>query len=144
MDYNHDPMSVPPLDEIQSTFAFLDAWEDRFQYVIDLGKRLPVLPGHEKCEPNRVHGCQSSVWLVMEPGENGALSIRATSDAFIVSGLIAILLAFYAGKTKAEILAADAPGFFKELGLAEHLSPTRRNGLFAMIERVRALAGAVQ
>lgn len=136
-------MPIPPLDEVESTFAFLDSWEDRFQYVIDLGKRLPALPEHEKCEPNRVHGCQSSVWLVMEPAADGTLAIRATSDAFIVSGLIAILLAFYAGRTRAQILAADAPGFFKRLGLAEHLSPTRRNGLFAMIERVRALAGAI-
>lgn len=127
-------------DDIESTLSFLDSWEDRFQYIIDLGKGLPSFPEAEKTEARRVHGCQSSVWLVSGRDQAGHLTLLATSDAFIVSGLIAILLAFYAGKTPAEAVAADAEGYFKRLGLSAHLSPTRRNGLHAMIQRVRVEA----
>ena len=130
-------------DEIESTLTFLDSWEDRFQYVIDLGKGLPPFPDAEKTEARRVHGCQSSVWLISSRKADGALSLQATSDAFIVSGLIAILLAFYAGKTPTEAVTADAEGYFKRLGLSAHLSATRRNGLHAMIQRVRVEASSL-
>jgi len=145
--------NLPEIDEIVENFEFFDAWDDRFQYVIDLGKKLPALsewPEDMLVEANRVHGCQSSVWLVLDthaPAEgNGdaarTIDIRAVSDAHIVNGLIAILTALYHGKTPAEVLDTDAEAVFVKLGLEEHLSPTRRNGLHSMIARVRELASS--
>lgn len=133
---------VPDIQEVRESFELLEDWEDRFQYVIDLGKRLPPLPPDEVSEANRVHGCQASVWLVMDasPAGDGRVHLRAVSDAHIVNGLIAIVLSLYNGKTPREVLETDAEAFFKELGLEEHLSPTRRNGLHAMLRRVGELA----
>ena len=130
------------LEKLISNFELLGDWEERYGYLIDLGKKLPGLPEAEKTEDNRVHGCQAMVWLVMEadPHQPGALRFRADSDAFIVRGLIAVLQLIFNGRTPEEILQADAKSTLGRLGLDKHLSPTRKNGLFAMVERIRTLA----
>ena len=135
------------LDKLISNFELLPDWEERYAYLIDLGKKLPGLSEAEKTEDYRVHGCQAMVWMKMEPdsARPGAWQIRADSDAFIVRGLIAVLQLLYAGRTPAEILEIDAKSVLSRLGLDQHLSPTRKNGLFAMVERIRTLArGAVR
>lgn len=135
------------LDRIIETFEFFDEWEARYSYLLDLEKRLPPMREEDKTEENFVHGCQSQVWMKVwtEPGAGKAgseeiLRVIARSDAAIVNGLIAILLAAYDGKPVREAVAFDAPALFKRLGLIEHLSPTRRNGLHAMVARMRELA----
>jgi len=130
------------LDAIRSDFALLDDWEDRYRYVIELGRGLAPLPDALRTEANKVRGCASQVWLVTEPQADGALLFRGDSDAHIVRGLIAILFALYQGKTADEILRADARALFAELGLTEHLTPQRSNGFFSMVERIRADARA--
>jgi cysteine desulfuration protein SufE len=129
------------LDEIRSNFSFLDDWEDRYRYVIELGRTLTPLDDSERNEANKVRGCASQVWLVTEPrGTNDKrtrMTFRGDSDAHIVRGLIAILFAIYSGRTADEILTADAPGIFNELGLREHLTPQRSNGFASMVERIR-------
>lgn len=120
--------------EIIDEFAFLGDWTERYQYIIDCGKALPDLPEEEKTEANKLHGCQSQVWLVAgRDGEN--LIFRATSDALIVSGLIALLLRIYSGHTATEI-ANSKPWFVEKLGLTDHLSHTRSNGLASMLKAV--------
>jgi cysteine desulfuration protein SufE len=130
------------LEKLISNFELLDDWEERYGYLIDLGKKLPGLSEAEKTEDNRVHGCQAMVWMIMEPDPEhpGALRFRADSDAFIVRGLIAVLQLIFNGRTPDEILKADAKSTLSKLGLDKHLSPTRKNGLFAMVERIRTLA----
>ena len=132
------------LEKLISNFELLGDWEERYWYLIDLGKKLPGLTDSEKSEENRVHGCQAMVWMVMEADSErpGALRMRADSDAFIVRGLIAVLQLIFNGRTPEEILATDAKTVLGKLGLDKHLSPTRKNGLFAMVERIRALANA--
>ena len=127
------------LEKLISNFELLGDWEERYGYLIDLGKKLPGLSDAEKSEDN-----QAMVWLVMEPDPEraGALRIRADSDAFIVRGLIAVLQLIFNGRTPDEILKADAKSVLGKLGLDNHLSPTRKNGLFAMVERIRTLARA--
>jgi cysteine desulfuration protein SufE len=132
----------PTLEEVRENFAFLDGWEDRFAYLIDLGKRLPELPEPYTTEAYRVHGCQSNVWLHLALDDQHRVHVEAKSDAHIVNGLIAVLRSAYHGRTPAEARAFDAAALLKELGLDEHLSPTRRNGLHAMIERIQLLASA--
>jgi cysteine desulfuration protein SufE len=136
------------LDEIRSDFALLDDWEDRYRYVIELGRGLEPLPDALKTDANKVRGCASQVWLVSEPqtsrdAGNRALSLRGDSDAHIVRGLIAILFALYQGKTADEILQVDAKAVFAELGLKDHITPQRSNGFFAMVERIRGDAQAL-
>lgn len=131
------------IDELRDEFDFLGDWEEQCKYLIELGEELPDLAPEEMVEGNRVHGCQSRVWMV--PGvrrDNGQprLEIRAKSDARIVDGLIVVLLALFNGKTPEEVLATDFRGAFSDLGLETHLVPQRRNGLYSMVERVRALA----
>ena len=130
------------IDELTGNFEFLGDWEERFAYLIELGKKLPPLDESEMVEENRVHGCQATVWLRMLPrnGEPPAFEIRADADAFIVKGLIAVLLLVYSGRTAEQILATDCTGTFARLGLDKHLSPTRRNGLHSMVSRIQALA----
>jgi cysteine desulfuration protein SufE len=127
------------LDEIIDTFEFLDDWDDRFAYLIDLGKKLPDLPADAKVDANKVHGCTSQVWLVSDTvaGDPPRLSFRADSDAFIVRGLIAILQAAYDGQPVDRILAHDIAETFGRLGLNDHLSPNRQNGFFAMTDTVK-------
>lgn len=139
---------VTPIEDILETFELLDDWEERYRYVIELGRELPEMPAHDKIERNRVQGCTSRVWLVtgMSRGANGepVMTLRGESDAHIVRGLVAILLALFSGKTPAEILRIDARAFLDKLGLKDHLSPMRTNGLYSMVERIKTLAAERQ
>jgi len=131
------------LDKIASNFEALGDWEDRFTYLIELGRKLPPMNPADQTEAYRVHGCQATVY--MKPtirSEPKRIELSATTDAATVCGLIAILLTMYSGKSPAEILATDAESYFATLGLEDHLSPTRRNGLHSMISRIRAIAQA--
>lgn len=131
------------LDDIRDAFRFFDSWEDKYRFVIDLGKSLPALPEAERVDANLVRGCQSQVWLVAQhDAATGHLDIRLDSDAHIVRGLGAVVLAAYAGRTPEDILAFDIDGLFTELDLLSHLSPTRGNGLRAMVARIRDAARA--
>jgi cysteine desulfuration protein SufE len=129
------------LEKIAANFASLEDWEDRFTYLIELGRKLPAMDPADRAESNRVHGCQATVFLKPTTiGDPLTLRFAAWADAATVSGLLAILLTMYSGKTPREILAIDAESYFKRLGLEDHLSPTRRNGLHAVIRRIRAIA----
>ncbi len=123
------------IDDIRADFALLDDWEDRYRYVIELGRALPPLPEDLRTEANKVRGCASQVWLATKPAANG-MDMQGTSDALIVQGLIAVLFAVYDGKTLEEIAATDAQGIFAELGLSEHLTQQRSNGLASMVKRI--------
>ena len=122
-------------DAIIEEFAFFSDWTERYQYLIDLGRKLPPFPEELKSEQHKVSGCQSQVWLV-PAGDARALAFRAISDSAIVSGLIALLLRVYSGRSAAEILDTP-PRFIEAIGLAQHLSPTRSNGLAAMLKRIK-------
>lgn len=136
--------SAAVLDDLISEFDLLGDWEERYRYVIDLGRELAPLSEAEHAEVNKVQGCASQVWLVTEPQADGALRFRGDSDAHIVRGLIAILLRLYSGHSPADILAFDAKAAFDTLGLAGALSTQRSNGLFSMVERIRRdAAGAL-
>ncbi len=130
------------VDELKETFGFFDDWEDKYRFVIDMGKDLPDMPDADKLEDNLVRGCQSQVWLTHSLGDDGKLSLHIDSDAFIVRGLISIVLAALDGKTPEEILGYDVEALFDELELLTHLSPTRGNGLRAMVARIRQIAEA--
>jgi cysteine desulfuration protein SufE len=125
-------------DEVVAEFAFFDDWVDRYQYLIDLGRRLPALAATELVEENKIKGCQSQVWFVAEQ-RDGRLHFRAISDAAIVSGLIALLLRIYSGRRPQDILDTSA-SFVTDLKLEQHLSPTRSNGLSAMLSAIRRFA----
>ena len=135
---------LPSLDEVFESFDFLDDWEERYRYIIDLGRQLPSFDDSLKTPAHKVEGCVSQVWLIAYPDENdtGRLHFRGDSDAHIVRGLIAILLAAFSGKRADEIVAADGRALFDKLGLGGHLSPSRSNGLFSMVQRIRTLAAA--
>ena len=130
------------VEELMDEFDFLGDWESKCEYLIDLGFDLPSLPDEHKTEQNRVHGCQSNVWLVAEVRDDDppTVEIIADSDAMIVRGLIAVILTLYSGRTPQEILATDARQVFERLGLDRHLSTARKNGLLNMVQRVRLLA----
>jgi len=134
------------IDEIVENFELLDQWDDRYRYVIELGRALPPLPQAAYTEANKVRGCASQVWLLThvkpDGGAGPSLSFEGDSDAHIVKGLIAILLALYSGKRAQEILDTDALALFDRIGLRENLTPQRSNGLRAMVERIRAEAKA--
>jgi cysteine desulfuration protein SufE len=130
------------LDDLAAEFEVLGDWEERYRYVIDLGRDLAPLSEDERSEANKVRGCASNVWLVTERDGEGRLRFRGDSDAHIVRGLIAILLGLYGGRTPAEILGLDAVKAFERLGLTGALSKQRSNGLFSMVERVRRDAAA--
>jgi cysteine desulfuration protein SufE len=135
------------IDTIRADFALLDEWEDRYRYLIELGRGLPPFPEALRTDANKVRGCVSQVWLAraLKRVANGAapvLEFQGDSDAHIVRGLVAVLFALVQGRTPDEILRADAKAVFAELGLAEHLTPQRSNGFFSMVERIRADARA--
>jgi cysteine desulfuration protein SufE len=134
-------MASAAFEEIVETFEFLDDWEDRYRHVIELGRAMPPLAEEFKVPALKVAGCASQVWLRPEISA-GRFGFQGESDAMIVRGLIAILHALYAGLTLAEVLAVDAPAELGRLGLTEHLSSQRSNGLRAMVERIRAVAAA--
>jgi len=125
------------LDDLAGEFDLLGDWEERYRYVIDLGRALEPLSEAEHSDANKVRGCASQVWLVREAGEGGWLGFRGDSDAHIVRGLIAILLRLYSGRAADEILAFDARAAFARLGLDGALSAQRSNGLYSMVERIR-------
>lgn len=134
-------MSLPTTDEILDDLAFFDDWEDRYRYIIDLGKALPPMDSALQTPERLVKGCQSNVWI--EPASrDGRLYFSVDSDAVIVRGLLAVVMAAYEGRTAREILAFDVDGYFRALDLERHLSPTRGNGLRAMVGRIQAIAQA--
>jgi cysteine desulfuration protein SufE len=138
---------LPSIAEIEENFALLDEWEDRYRYVIELGRMLPPLSEAEHSAENKVRGCASQVWLVSELSHDDAaagpvLTFRGDSDAHIVSGLIAILLAQYSGRPAREIAGFDPEPVLGRLGLRDHLTPQRSNGLASMVERIRSDARA--
>ena len=129
------------LDEVRSAFEFFDDWEDRYRFILDLGRSVPELDPDLKTDDRLVRGCQSLVWLVPRfDADSGRLHLQIDSDAHIVRGLIAIVLAAYDGTAPKEILDFDIDGLFGELDLMRHLSPTRGNGLRAMVARIRTVA----
>jgi len=129
------------IDEIRDNFSLLEEWDDRYRYVIELGRTLEPMPEAEHSLENKVQGCVSQVWLSKRIDRNGSngpvLRYLGDSDAHIVRGLIAILLTLYSGRTPKEILAADATAVLDEFGFRDHLTPQRSNGLRAMVERIR-------
>lgn len=131
------------LEDVLDAFEFLDDWEERYAYIIDLGKQLPGFPDDERVEENYVHGCQSQVWLIHRYDEDsGKLFLLIDSDAMIVRGLAAIILVALNGKTPRELLATDIDELFEQLDLFRHISPTRGNGLRAMVGKIRDIAAA--
>ncbi len=132
----HDPKQSQ--DEIIDSFSLFDEWLDRYQYLIDLGRKLPPLDDAEKTDDKLLAGCQSQVWLLLE-GDAGQVTIRANSDAAIVSGLIALLIQVYSGCSAQQIVDTE-PYFIEEIGLSSHLSPTRANGLHAMLGAIKGHA----
>ena len=134
------------INEIIDNFSVLDDWDDRYRYLIELGRELPPLAEAAHNDANKVQGCASQVWLDTNVRPNGAggpvLTFAGDSDAHIVRGLIAILFAIFSGKTANDILATDALTLFEKIGLREHLTPQRSNGFRAMVERIRAEANA--
>lgn len=132
--------------DIADNLSFLDDWEDRYRYIIELGQGLKRLDETERTDANKINGCVSQVWLVAEPREaSGApgLHLRGESDAMIVQGLVAVLLALYSDRPASEIAETDAIALFDELGLREHLTAQRANGLVAMVNRIRGEARAL-
>jgi cysteine desulfuration protein SufE len=132
---------MPDIEEIVDNFAVLDDWDDRYRYLIELGRELPPLAEAARSEANKVQGCASQVWLdtqVRRDGNEPVLSFAGDSDAHIVRGLIAILFAIFSGKPARDILATDALALFERMGLREHLTPQRSNGFRSMVERIRA------
>jgi cysteine desulfuration protein SufE len=127
-------------DEIVETFGLLEDWTDRYQYIIDLGREAPPFPEAWKTEQHRLKGCQSQVWIVTELVD-GRLRIHATSDSAIVAGLIALLVKVYSDRRPADIIATP-PDFIRRIQLEDHLSPTRSNGLSAMVQQIRQMAVA--
>lgn len=137
------PVNTPPKDDIQTTiqqlverFAFFNDWKDRYQYLIDLGKKLPAFDSTWQIETNQIHGCQSQVWLKID-SEDGRYYMQAKSEATIVAGMIALLLWVYNGRTKEEILSTPLD-FLGQIGLMQHLSPSRANGLYNMIKHLHS------
>ena len=130
------------IDELVDNFKLLGDWEERFSYLIELGKNLPTIEPEEKIEANRIYGCQATVHLSMVSNSRKppVFAIRADADAFIVKGLISILLLLYNNKTAEEIIRTNALEVFRKLGLDKHLTMTRRNGLSSMVERINTLA----
>jgi cysteine desulfuration protein SufE len=134
------------LDDIVANFELLDEWDDRYRYLIELGRTLAPLPDEAHSDANKVRGCASQVWLETRaeggPGEATRLSFRGDSDAHIVRGLVALAIAIHSGHTAREILATDAFAIYERLGLAAHLTPQRSNGVRAMMERIKSDARA--
>jgi len=136
----HPPDARAAQQELIDEFALFDNWVDRYQYIIDLGRGLPPFPEAAKTEDRKIRGCQSQVWLITRP-EGGRLVFQAVSDSAIVSGLIAMLMRIYSGRPAREILDTP-PDFIGAIGLDQHLSPTRSNGLHAMLGAIRQAAAA--
>jgi cysteine desulfuration protein SufE len=139
------PTELPPIDDIIDNFSLLDDWDDRYRYVIELGRGLPPMAEADRSPSNKVQGCASQVWVATKAHrrQDGiALTFSGDSDAHIVRGLVAIVLAMLSGRSPIEILAADPVALFERLGLREHLTPQRSNGFRSMVARIRADAQA--
>jgi cysteine desulfuration protein SufE len=137
---DHRFSMLPTIDEIVSNFELLDEWEERYRYLIELGRMMEPLPDAAHSDINKVQGCASQVWLqtdVKSSAGQPVLHLLGDSDAHIVRGLVALLISLYDGKTASEALSTDALALFKELGLSEHLTPQRSNGVRSMVERIR-------
>lgn len=133
-------IAVPSIDEITDAFDLIDDWEERYRYVIEIGKQLPLLRPDQRTEETRVKGCASNVWLVThvkDSGPDAVLSFEGESDAHIVKGLVAVTLAFYSGRSARWIVDHDAFELFRSLGFEQHLTPQRSNGVRSMIDRIR-------
>ena len=134
------------IDDIVENFTLLDEWDDRYRYVIELGKALPAMPDSDHTDANKVQGCASQVWLTSHVEPNGAdgpvLRFEGDSDAHIVRGLVAILIALYSGRPARDIVKTDALDLFDRIGLRENLTPQRSNGVRSMVERIRTEAAA--
>jgi len=134
------PSFPPTLESIIDEFEQFEDWDERYEFLVELGREIPPLPEAAKVAENVVKGCMSTVWMSAERRDDGTLAIHADSDSLIIKGLLVVLLAAYEGRTSEEALAFDAFALFERLGLSQHLSANRRNGLQAMIARVRQLA----
>lgn len=141
--FKNNPFGTETTDtDILDAFEFLDDWEERYAYIIDLGKSLPAFPDAEKTELNLVHGCQSQVWLVHHYDEtSNKLFFLIESDAIIVKGLASVVLATLNARTPSEIVEKDVEAIFNDMDLMRHISPTRGNGLRSMLERMKNIAG---
>jgi len=128
------------VDQLVESFEMLGPWEERYRYLIELGRKLPPMPETDKTEATKVRGCMSQVWLTAEVKPGPRLELHGDSDAHIVKGLIALLFKLYAGRTPPEILALDVKSVFERLGLENHITMNRRNGFYSMVERIRRLA----
>jgi cysteine desulfuration protein SufE len=133
-------MTQHTLTDLKENFALFDDWNGRYEYLIDLGRKLAPMDDLLKTEETEVKGCVSKVWLYIQQDEVGRFQLQADSDGSITKGLVYIVLAAYQGKTVEEIQAIDIHNLFSEIGLEEHLSPNRRNGFFAMVEKIKSLA----
>jgi cysteine desulfuration protein SufE len=131
--------SLPSIEEAKEAFAFLDDWEDRYRYIMDLGEKLPAMCETDRIEANLVHGCQSLVWVAMHQAD-GRVVLGADSDSSLVKGLAALVVLAIKGLAPTDVVGVDLDGFFRELNLHDHLSPTRSNGLHGMVRQVRARA----
>jgi cysteine desulfuration protein SufE len=130
------------IDELVENFELLGEWEERYSYIVDLGAKLPGLPDEEKTEENRVHGCNSNAWVRagFDDSHPPVFEFEADGDAIIVKGLLELARIIYRGKTAQEVLDTDIQGFFDRIGLMEHLSPTRQQGLGVLVSKIRGLA----
>ncbi len=134
----------PSIDELFETFDDLQEWDERYDFMIDLGRELPAMPADFQTKDYIVEGCMSTVWMMADAADKDApMTVLADSDSIIVKGLIVLLLAFYHGKTASEIAESDVLEYLKKLGLDQHLSPQRRNGLFSMIKRLKMIAASI-
>ena len=143
-DFLNNPLGTKTtLEDVMDAFEFLDDWEERYAYIIDLGKQLPSFPDDARIEENYVHGCQSQVWLIHHYDEaSGNLYLLIDSDAMIVRGLAAIILVALNGKSPRDLLTTDIDELFERLDLFRHISPTRGNGLRAMVGKIRDIVAA--
>lgn len=130
------------IEDIAETFELLGEWEERYGYLIELGRKLPPLVESERSEAAKVRGCMSQVWLVGGVQADGTMHFNGDSDSTLVKGLIALLMVMVNGKSAAEILATDIAASFRQLGLESHITVNRRNGFFSMVERIRTLSAA--
>lgn len=131
---------VEKAQELIEAFELLDNWEDRYDYLIDLGKTLPLIDPAEKIPANRVEGCQSNVWVLVKKSQDDRIEFTADSDAMITKGLVSLLWLIYSGETKEKVLSYDITALLHKLGLDQHLSITRKNGLSGMVKRIKSLA----
>ena len=133
-------LNIPNIDELTETFELFDDWEDKYRFLIELGGKLPPMADALKNTETKVEGCTSQVWIVIKPTDDETIDFWADSDAHIVRGLIAVIYAIFHGRPLSEAQDIDVDGYFERLGLGSHISPNRRNGFFAMVERIKALS----